>query len=105
MERELTEMSPAELEVELRDWKRWRARVMTSSTMRLRRERYEEACDRIAAIEEELRLRTPEVRERMLDEAATRVRTIVSAPTVRLDAFRRARREHAAIEKRKPRGA
>jgi len=103
MQQSLEEMSVNDLEMLLGDWRRWRDKVVTAKTMRIRRERFEDACTQIAAIEEELRLRAPEVHARMLHEAAMRVHALVSAPTVPLDAFRAAQKERAAIAKRKTR--
>ncbi|MBK8212006.1 MAG: hypothetical protein IPK78_20785 [Rhodospirillales bacterium] len=103
MQQDLADMSVIDLEMLLVEWKRWRDRVVTVQTMRRRRERFEQASAHIAAIEQELGLRTPEVHERLLREAASRVHTLAAAPTVPLDAFRAARKERAAMQRRKPR--
>lgn len=97
---DLAEVSTAELRMALNEWRRWRDRVRSAKDMRLRRERDEQACSYIAAIEHELTLRTPEVRERMLQQTTAALQAVVHGHTIPLDVYRSLRRELATIEKR-----
>ncbi len=97
---DLAGVSTAELEMALSEWRRWRNRVRFAKDMRLRRERDEQACGYITAIEHELTLRTPEVRERMLQQTTAALEAVVHARTIPLDVYRSLRRELATIEKR-----
>lgn len=88
---DLAEMNFAELERALVEWKRWRNHVRTAETMRLRPERFHQACAFITAIERELMMRSPEVRHGMLKDASATMRRLAGEATVALDDYRSAR--------------
>jgi hypothetical protein len=99
---ELAGMSDTELRMTLVEWKRWRARVQTAPTMRLRRQRAEEAAAYIEAIEQELALREPGERFRRRRQVASIMQEVVSDAIVSLAAFRSARQDLARLERRRP---
>jgi hypothetical protein len=86
-------LSDTDLEAALVDWQRWRSRVCHAPVMRLRQERFEQANAFIAAIEEELALRSPEGRYRRYRQAVTAVQELESEVTVSLAAYRAARHD------------
>jgi hypothetical protein len=86
------------LAMALTEWKRWRNRVILADTMNRRQERYEEACARIAALEEELEFRHG---CKGLHRAARQhVACIAVGAVVALDAYRSARDAVASLEQR-----
>lgn len=98
---DLPGFSDAELKAALDDWRRWRRRVRDAPVMRLRQERFEQASAFIAAIEEELTLRSPEGRYLRRRQAEATVRELEGATTVSLAEYRVARRELETIELRR----
>ncbi|QLH39546.1 MAG: hypothetical protein HWD60_12130 [Defluviicoccus sp.] len=98
---ELSRMDYAELEVALQEWKRWRHRVMTAETMRLRVERFEQASAAITEIEQEMLLRSPEARERLRTEAISKMRDLADQATVPLQDYRLARLQYLRVEQRR----
>jgi hypothetical protein len=103
MNLELSEMSLSELEMALIEWKRWRNRVRTAEAMRLRPERCEQAGAFISAIEQEVMMRSPEVRDRMLKDASATMQKLAGEATVALDDYRSARTRFFGIQRRKTR--
>ena len=95
-------MSDVGLRMMLVEWKRWRVLVQTASTMRLRRQRLDEATAYMEAIELELALRQPGERFRRRRQAAATLRQVAEAATVSLSAYRAARRDFARIEQYRP---
>jgi hypothetical protein len=99
---ELVGLSDVELRMMLVEWKRWRARVQTAPTMRLRRQRFDQATAYIEAIELELALREPEERFRRRRHADATLRQAAETAPVSLAAYRVARRDLARIEQYRP---
>ncbi len=100
---DLSRLSLQELEAALVDWKRWRHRVMSAEVMRLRVERYEQACAAIVEIEQELLLRSPEVRERLRTEAVSKMRELAGQAMVPLQDYRSARSQYLTVQQRRGR--
>lgn len=98
---ELAALPDATLQMMLIEWKRWRSRVQTAPTMRLRRQRFEEATRFVEAIAYELTSRQPGERFRRHRRAAAAVHTIAVAPLVSLTEFRAARQDLAQFEPRR----
>lgn len=88
---ELALLTDSQLTMLLADWRRWRARVQSEPTMRLRRERYDEASVYIDAICEEMSLRRPGERDRRREQAARDLHELAEQEVVLLDDYRRAR--------------
>lgn len=99
---EIVGLSDVELHMMLVEWKRWRARVQTAPTMRLRRQRFDQATAYIEVIEFELALREPEERFRRRRHADATLRQIAGAAPVSLAAYRLARRDLARLEQHRP---
>lgn len=93
--------SDAELKAALDDWRRWRRHVRDAPVMRMRQERFEQASAFIAAIEEELTLRSPEGRYFRRRQAEAAVQELEGAATVSLAAYRAARRDLETVERRR----
>jgi hypothetical protein len=100
---DLITISDDDLASALAEWKRWRNRVRTAPVMRLRIERFEEACRFIDAIERELHLRSPEGRYERYQEVVTALRQLESDTTVSLAAYRSARRDLSHLKGRRKR--
>lgn len=89
------------LRMMLAEWKRWRARVVTASTMRMRQERFDEATAFIKAIEDELSLRVPGEQQRRQRLAAAKAAEIATAPCVALADYRQAHKDLERIKRRR----
>lgn len=100
---DLAGVQDAELRMMLTEWKRWRARVMTAPSMRMRQERFDEATAFIHAIEEEISLRDPGERLRRQRRAAAKVAEIAASSCVPLVDFRNARSSLEHIKRRRSR--
>ncbi|MBK8174262.1 MAG: hypothetical protein IPK66_02920 [Rhodospirillales bacterium] len=97
---DLHRLTMDELRMALDDWRRWRDRVQTAEHMRLRVERFAQACANIAAIEREMDLRTPEGRERLRKTAEANLEALVATTAVPISAYRQARHELMTVEQR-----
>ena len=85
----------------LAEWKRWRARVVTAPTMRMRQERFDEATAFIKAIEDELSLRVPGEQLRRQRCATAKVAEIAAPPCVALADYRQAQEDLDRIKRRR----
>jgi hypothetical protein len=91
------------LRMMLAEWKRWRARVVTAPTMRMRQERFDEATAFIHAIEDELALRVPGEQLRRQRCAAAKVAEIAAPACVPLADYRQAQTDLERIKRRRHR--
>jgi hypothetical protein len=89
------------LRMMLADWKRWRTRVLTAPTMRMRQERFDEATAFIYAIEDELALRVPGEQLRRQRCAAAKAAEIAASSCVTLADYRQAQQDLDRIKRRR----
>lgn len=97
----LTSVPDRALRMMLAEWKRWRARVVTAPTMRMRQERFDEATAFIKAIEDELSLRVPGEQLRRQRRAAAKVAEIAALSCVTLADYRQAHQDLDRIKRRR----